>query len=122
MIRRVLWVLTASAASSPLGAIQAQDIENRNAAESAAVEAHEAAPSEYERMVGLAFREYELGNYAEARAGFLEAHRLSPSARTYRALGMVEYELKNYGDAIERLRQALSCVRPSTTWRTCAWT
>lgn len=81
------------------------------AAASAAVPtaaSQETAPAEYDRAVELAFKEFELGNYAEARARFLEAHKLYPNARTHRALGMVEYELKNYGDAIEHLEQALS--------------
>jgi hypothetical protein len=70
-------------------------------------------PPGYEQTVDLAFNEFELGNYPEARARFLEAHKLLPNARTFRALGMVEYELRNYGDAIEQLRQALdSKVRP----------
>jgi hypothetical protein len=70
-------------------------------------------PAGYEQTVDLAFKEFELGNYPEARTRFLEAHKLLPNARTFRALGMVEYELRNYGDAIEQLQQALSSkVRP----------
>ncbi|HEX6240071.1 MAG TPA: tetratricopeptide repeat protein [Polyangiales bacterium] len=74
-----------------------------------------AAPSGYEAAIELAIHEFELRNYAEARARFLEAHKLFPNARTFRALGMVEYELKNYGDAIEALESALrSQTRPLT--------
>lgn len=64
--------------------------------------------SAYERAVEEALREYQLGHFEEARAGFLEAHRLSPNARTHRALGMAEFELRNYVDAIEELQAALS--------------
>lgn len=70
-------------------------------------------PPGYDQAIDLAFREFELGNYAEARSRFLEAHKLLPSARTFRALGMVEYEMKNYGDAIDALEKALaSTVKP----------
>lgn len=65
-------------------------------------------PAGFDHAIELAFKEFELGNYAEARAHFWEAHRLQPSARTLRALGMVEFELSNYVDAIGQLEQALS--------------
>ena len=58
-------------------------------------------------------KELELGNFAEAKAQFLAVHKLYPNARTHRALGMVEYELKNYPESIAQLEQALSSrVRP----------
>ena len=66
------------------------------------------APAGYDQAIDLAFHEFELGNYAEARTRFHEAHKLFPNARTLRALGMVEYELKNYGDAIDSLEKALA--------------
>jgi tetratricopeptide (TPR) repeat protein len=79
----------------------------------------EAAPqpsAEYDAAVKLGFEEFTLGNYVEARARFGEAHKLHPNARTLRALGMVEYELKRYVEAIEYLRQALaSDERPLTS-------
>jgi tetratricopeptide (TPR) repeat protein len=74
-----------------------------------------AQSSEYEVAIKLAFEEFEIGNYIEARARFLEAHRLSPNARTLRALGMVEYELQHYVQAVHYLEQALACAdRPLT--------
>jgi tetratricopeptide (TPR) repeat protein len=66
------------------------------------------APPGYDEAIDIAFKEFELGNYPEARSRFLEAHKLFPSARTFRAIGMVEYELKNYGDAIDALEKALA--------------
>jgi hypothetical protein len=70
-------------------------------------------PVAYDEAIDAALHEFDLGNYAEARSRFLRAHKLFASARTLRALGMVEYELKNYGDAIERLSEALaSTVKP----------
>jgi hypothetical protein len=88
-------------------AVQAQAAQPVSASEPSA------QPAEYGPAVEVAFDEFRLGNYPEARARFLDAHQLYPNARTHRALGMVEYELKNYGDAIEQLRLALSSrVKP----------
>ena len=70
-------------------------------------------PSAYEAAADLGFQEFERGNYAEARARFLEAHELWPNARSLRALGHCEYELRDYVTAVDLLRQALaSSVRP----------
>jgi hypothetical protein len=68
----------------------------------------ESAPPGYEQSVQRALREFELANYAEARAMLLSAHDLYPNARTLRALGMVEYELKNYPACVAYMEQALS--------------
>lgn len=56
----------------------------------------------------IALTEFDLANYAEARSDLLEAHRLYPNARTLRALGMVEFELKNYPSSVSYLEQALA--------------
>lgn len=73
------------------------------------------ASSQYEKAIGQAFSEFEQQNYAEARALFLEAHRSYPNARTLRALGMVEYELKSYVRSAEYLEAALNSEeRPLT--------
>ncbi len=63
----------------------------------------------YRTAIDRALEEYELGNFAEARAQFLHAHQISPNARSYRGLGMAEFELRNYGAAIEHLESALAC-------------
>lgn len=68
------------------------------------------AQDAYRTAIDQALGEYELGNFAEARAQFLRAHELSPSARSLRGLGMAEFELRNYGAAIEHLEAALSCA------------
>jgi hypothetical protein len=68
---------------------------------------------EYSQAIQLGSQEFEAGNYAEARSQFTRAHQRFPNARTLRALGMVEFELKNYGECIELLRAALaSNTRP----------
>jgi len=61
----------------------------------------------YERTVQRGVQEMAFQNYLEARSLFLEAHKLFPNARTFRALGMVEYELRNYVAALGYLEQAL---------------
>lgn len=72
-------------------------------------------PSEdpYDVAIRLALVEFDAGNFAEAREHFRKAHSLDPNARTLRALGLVEFELRNYGEAANFLEQALSsAVKP----------
>lgn len=72
--------------------------------------AHELAYVELRRA---AIQEYDAGNFHEARTLLRRAHELFPSARTLRALGMVEFELKNYVTSTGLLTEALSAtVRP----------
>lgn len=75
--------------------------------------AAENEPPEYRDLVRQGTQEFELGNYAEARSLFERAHELYPNARTSRALGMAEFELRNYRLAAQHLEQALaSNVKP----------
>lgn len=73
-----------------------------------------AEPSaEYYRAVELALAEHERRHFEEARALFQRAHEIFPNARTLRGLGKVEFELRNYGEAVKLLKAALSSeVRP----------
>lgn len=66
----------------------------------------------YEDAVRLALGEFDAGNFAEAREHFRKAHSLDPNARTLRALGLVEFELRNYGEAANFLERDMvkSCV------------
>jgi hypothetical protein len=64
-------------------------------------------PAVYRATVDEALKEFEAQNYEEARSLFLRAHALYPNARTHRALGLAEFELRNYGDSIAHLRAAL---------------
>lgn len=64
-------------------------------------------PLDYRETVQLATEEFNLHNYAEARALFAKAHALAPSARTWRGLGLAEFELRNYPKAVEHLERAL---------------
>jgi tetratricopeptide (TPR) repeat protein len=66
-------------------------------------------------MIDLALKEFEAGNFREARVHFQQAHQIFPNARTLRALGKTEYELKNLPTAISYLEQALQATaRPLT--------
>ena len=68
---------------------------------------------EYRAAIDAAVLEHDAGHFVEARAQFLRAHAISPNARTLRGLGMVEFELRNYGECVRYLEQALaSDVRP----------
>jgi len=64
--------------------------------------------SAYKAAVNSAIEEFRRGNFAEAREHFARAHALFPTARTLRGLGMSEFELRNYVEAVERLEQALA--------------
>lgn len=73
----------------------------------------QAEPTKYRGLVTDGLREFSLHNYEEARALFLQAHAIYPNARTHRALGLAEFELKNYAASVRRLERALACkVRP----------
>lgn len=64
--------------------------------------------AEYQQVIARAVREFEAGNYPEARAAFNRAHQLHPNARTHLGLGLTAFELRNYQSSIEHLEQALS--------------
>jgi hypothetical protein len=71
--------------------------------------------AEYRELIRKALEEYELGNWAEAKLFFSDAHRLFPNARTLRGLGLVAYSLRDYVSATDQLVQSLSSnVRPLT--------
>jgi hypothetical protein len=70
-------------------------------------------PPSYQHAIDQAVDEHERGNFEEAREHFRAAHELYPNARTYRGLGKVEFELRNYGESVKYLSAALSStVRP----------
>lgn len=74
-----------------------------------------ALAQDYQDLVQQGLREFELGNFSEAKAFFQQAHQLSPNARTLRGLGMASYELRHYVEAIDDFQKALtSKERPLT--------
>jgi tetratricopeptide (TPR) repeat protein len=62
----------------------------------------------YTEAVQVGLSEFEEKNFLEARAHFARAHAIYPNARTLRALGMVQFELKNYIESVHFLQEALS--------------
>jgi hypothetical protein len=68
-------------------------------------------PSAYHRVKALAVEEWNAGRWTEARALFLLAHGLRPSARTLRALGKTAFELRLYPEAVRELGAALTDQR-----------
>jgi hypothetical protein len=72
--------------------------------------AHAQAQS-YETLVEEAVTEYTRGNFQEARTLFALAHEKQPNARTFRGLGIVDYELRDYVTAIDNFEAALSDQR-----------
>lgn len=65
-------------------------------------------PPGYREAILEAVAEYEAQNYLEARSLFLKAHSILPNARTFRGLGVVSFELKQYSETITFLEQALA--------------
>jgi hypothetical protein len=63
---------------------------------------------EYWRVVTLGTEEFADGQWAEARALFLRAHRIWPSARSLRILGMTALNLHMYPTALRELSAALA--------------
>jgi tetratricopeptide (TPR) repeat protein len=67
--------------------------------------------AEYKQITDAAIAEFEAGRFAEARALFLRAHALMPSARTLRTLGMTAFELRSYPQALVELQGSLDEAR-----------
>lgn len=76
---------------------------------------HDATATEYTGEIEAALEEYQRGHFEEARGLFQHAHKLAPSARTLRGLGMVEFELRHYVRASELLEASLLDVRKPLT-------
>jgi tetratricopeptide (TPR) repeat protein len=70
---------------------------------------------DYDQLVADAVREYDAGNYLEARALFARAHKRIPNARTSRALGFCSFELHQYVQAMEELDAALADTQSALT-------
>ena len=65
-------------------------------------------PAGYRELIAEALIEYEAKHFEEARALFQRAHALFPNARTMRGQGMAEFELRNYGNAVQCFESALA--------------
>lgn len=69
---------------------------------------HAEEASRYDALVARAVDEYNRENWGEARLLFARAHELNPNARTFRGIGLCEYESKRYVQAIAALSAALA--------------
>lgn len=76
-------------------------------AQSAQAADDQGGPPEYHALVERAVRARDGGDYAKARDLFQQAHRIYPSARSLRALGMVAFELGEYVESCQLLEEAL---------------
>jgi hypothetical protein len=76
---------------------------------SARVRAQDASPeSEVRTLLERGVEEYSAGRWDEARAIFEQAHRLKPTARTARGIGMAAFNQRDYVGALTFLELALS--------------
>ena len=73
----------------------------------AAEDANRGSP-EYKEAIRKVLQEYELGNWAEAKVFFSDAHALFPNARTLRGLALTSYALRDYVQAISYFEQSLA--------------
>jgi hypothetical protein len=65
----------------------------------------------YRKTIKDGVTEYEAHRFEEARSLFRRAHQISPSARTFRGMGMASFELRDYVSAIRNLSGALRDTR-----------
>lgn len=71
--------------------------------------------AEYQRVIGEAVAEFDAHRFEEARALFRRAHALSPSARTFRGIGLTSFELRDYPASFRALTAALADTRRPLT-------
>ena len=67
-----------------------------------------AEPAGYRAAIGAGIEEFDFNHFAEAREHFARAHALFPNARTLRGLGMCDFELRRYAEAIAYLKASLA--------------
>lgn len=77
--------------------------------------AQEAEDPAYRQAIDDATESYSNGLFDEALASFRVAHRINPSARTWRGLGMTNFEQRRYTKAFAALRNALDDKRKPLT-------
>jgi hypothetical protein len=65
----------------------------------------------YRKTICDGVAEYQAGHFQEALSLFRRAHQLSPSARTWRGIGMTSFELRDYVTAMHALSAALQDTR-----------
>jgi hypothetical protein len=65
-------------------------------------------PAHYQMLIDEGIREYGLRNFAESRSLLTRAQAHFPNARALRAIGMAEFELRNYSASASALAAALA--------------
>ncbi len=63
---------------------------------------------DYDKTIERAVTAYNDGDYDEATRQFQRAHERSPNARTFRGIGMSEFELGHHDRAAEALKDSLA--------------
>lgn len=110
----LLWLVAASVVQAQQPESSGGDLPsvvNTTGSQEPGVPPNPKTKAEYFEVVRAAIADYEAGRFAEARALFLRAHELWPSARTWRTLGMTAFELSLYPRARFELQQALDDPR-----------
>jgi hypothetical protein len=74
-----------------------------------------AVNAEYRRAIDEAIAAFDGSDFARARAAFERAHALSPSARTYRGIGITAFRQGDFLAASSALRSALEEQRKPLT-------
>ena len=106
----LLWLWCSAAARADTGAANTPPTRSEPAPACGSLrEATDQPSDEYRAAVHEAVVDHAASRFMEARAQFLRAHELYPNARTLRGLGMVEFELRNYGESVRYLEAALAC-------------
>jgi tetratricopeptide (TPR) repeat protein len=65
-------------------------------------------PEAYRALIATAVEEFDLSHYSEAREQFVRAHAVFPNARSLRGMGLCDFELRRYVDAVGYLKAALA--------------
>jgi hypothetical protein len=65
----------------------------------------------YRKAIKQGLAEYKALHFEEARSLFRRAHSISPSARTFRGMGMTSFELRDHVSAVRNLSAALQDKR-----------
>lgn len=83
----------------------------RGLAQDAAPGASDLDSSEYTRTIERAVERFRTRDWNRARELFLVAHKLDPSARTLRGIGLTDFESGHYAVAVAELEAALTDTR-----------
>lgn len=110
-LRIALILATTTAACEAVA--QASPDEGAREATAPSGASNEEPQGEYKQLIDGALKEYGLRHFERARDLMRRAHAIEPNARTLRGLGKIEFELRNYGESVKYLSEALaSQVKP----------